>query len=367
MQQVFTLEHLLKTDNSFYIGECFLVDINERLYSFVKGNIKNAPRKFEHKLYNLKTVQSAAYIIQDSITGKMYVGSTCNIYERMINHKSSIFQKTHVNKRFEELLKSTSIDYIDLILIFTNTREEAYDVEQLLLDRYKGSELLLNTALDVKAPMKGCNHTEHTKQLQSNFHKTDEKAINQFKEILEAKKRKIMVHGVEYESITQAGIESHLSESAIRRSLRNKRDPNIYYISDNASPLENRTLPEWHKQRLSNFRKTDPAAIKQFNSIKGMTSRKILLNGVLYNSVTEAVQKTGICESLIHTHLRLTGGKKDDIYVLNYTPREPKRVSIGGKIYSSISIAARELNNNEHTLRSRMRSSKCSDHFFLPS
>lgn len=383
MNQIFNIDEILKIDNKIYSGENFIVVIKDKEYSFVKGNITHLPRSFNNRLYNVNTDQSAAYFIQDFSTGKIYIGSSGKIYKRICTHKQAIVVKKHSNKNFTKLLQDTPSEYFDITLIFTNSREEAYEIEQYLLNLYINNSLLLNIGLDVKLAMKGRVLTEdhknkisisntgkklslETRAKMSAFSKTNERAINHFKEILETKKRKIMVYGVEYESIHRAGILSGLSESCIRRALRNKRNPEIYSISDNVSPLLNRTISEQQKQKLSEFRKNNITAINQFAEAREKSKRKIILNGVLYESVKEAIKKTGISECTIHRQLSKFNGKiKDGPYILNYQKRKPWKVSIKNEIFDSISIASRELKINKVKLKDRLRAANYSDYFYI--
>ena len=131
------------------------------------------------------------------------------------------------------------------------------------------------------------------------------------------------------------------------------------WLADNASPLVGRTQTETHRQKLSAFRKTNAQAQAQFAAAAQKTQKKILLNGTLYDSVTAAVNATGISESAIHQNLNKQGARTEDgPYVLNYTKPSPHRVMIDGVVYESLLAAAKALNLSKNTLKSRVRSGK---------
>lgn len=357
MKKLISLDHILQDYENYYFGECFFVNIKHKDYSFIKGSLLFEPPKYAHSSLTVKTIKNAVYILTEINTGKLYVGSSGKIYTRIIYHKTSIKAKNHPNSNVNKLLEISDIKNFDVIIIFTDTRDEAYELEQMFIDMYKNTNRLLNTARDVRYARLGAKNSEihvqkmrqimtgrkasvETRKIQSSFHKTNQRAIEQHKEIIEAKRRKISVYGVNYKSITEAGNKSPYSHSFIRRRLRKNNDPNIYYLSDNISPLLGRSISEEKKRALSEFHKTNPKAIEQFKALHETAKKKILLDGVLYSSVTEAVKKTGIPEYAIHKQLKRTGGKlHGDTYILNYIPYKPNRILINGIVYERMSDA----------------------------
>jgi group I intron endonuclease len=316
------------------------------------------------------------YLIRELINGKIYIGSSGKIYKRISRHKQDLNLKFHPNSNFNKLLKETNIKNFELIVIFTDTREEAYDLEQLFVDKYKDTNLLLNTAHDVRFArlgaknseehiqrmrefMSGRKASEQTRKLQSDFHKTNTRAIEQHKEIIEAKRRKISVYGTVYESITEAGNLSPYSHSFIRRRVRKNDDPNIYYLTDNVSPLLGRAISEEKKKALSEFRKNNLDAIEQFKLAREANKKKILLDGVLYSSVLEAVKQTGISEHAIHKQLKRTGGKDcGDVYILNYVPFKTSQYLIDGIIYDSMADAITKTGLSKSLIKCRTKAGK---------
>lgn len=382
MKKLIELEQLLQFNNEHYFGNVHYCSINGKKYNFIKGYLTYNPRKFENSLYGLNVNSSATYLIRELNTGDTYVGSSGKIYIRLSKQKAMINEKNHSNANFNKLLETTNIKNFELLVFFTNNREEAFGLEQYFVDRFLNTSFLLNIARDVRfytSPnfnrLGSKNSPEQTKRLAdlarnrvftdedreklSFIRRTNEKSIDQFKKVLEDKRRRISVDDVEYESLTEAGINSPYSESSLRRTLSRGVNKNIFYITDNESPLKGRTIPDWHKQRLSEVRKTNPAFIDQLSSVRDLTKKKIQINGIMYGSITEAIKLTGISESVIHRKLKESNGKENnEFYVLNYVKPQLKKVVIDGVVYNSVSEAAEILGLNKYLLKSRVKSGK---------
>ncbi len=326
------LDDILAYNSVHYSGNLNYVKINDCEYSFVKNYLFFTPRMFDNVFYSINKIQSGTYILRDLVFGKIYIGSSENIYRRISKHKLLIGNKKHENKNFNELLKNTSIKDFELIIIFTPNRNIAFEIEQLLVNKYKNSGNLLNIANDVRYAMKGHifsdEHkrkisqsnkgrliSEEHKHLLSNFQKTNPAAISSRQKLLDNKKRKIKVFGVEYESLTEAGQKSGFSESFLRRNVDNEKCNDVTWLSDNSSPLKGRNLNSELKQKLSEFRKTDPKSIAQLQSIQILKRKSITLNGIFYSSLRDAVKYSGFSSYRIFQELKHVDRTKP--YVLN--------------------------------------------------
>lgn len=376
MKKVIDIDTLLRQYNDHYVGEGFFVNINNKEYSFIKNYVITEPRKFLHSFYNNKIDKNAVYFIRELFNGKMYIGSSSRIYKRICMHKKDLNLKVHPNSNFNTLLKETNIKNFELIIIFTDTREEAYNLEQQFVDQFKHTDLLLNIAHDVRLARLGAKNSERhiqrmrelmtgkivsdeTKKRQSVFHKTNLRAIEQHKEIIQDKRRKINVYGTIYKSLTDASNLSPYSNSFIRRRLKKNRDPNIYYITDNSSPLLGGTIPEERKKSLSEFRKTNLKAIEQLKELRNASKKKILLNGVMFSSVTEAVQKTGISECSIYKQLKkMDNTPVADAYILNYLPYQPNRILIDDIVYERMSDAIAKTGLSKNIIKYGIKNGK---------
>jgi len=376
MENFFDIKELFSFKDNYYFGDCFFIIFDNKKYSFIKGRLNSNSNYFLHPSYDIKIkYQNACYFFRDKYTSKIYVGSSSQIYRRIYLHKNLMNKRIHDNINVTELLKITKTENFDLVIIFTDTRDEAYSLEQFIINYFKESGLLLNIANDVRFARLGAKNTkehiealrranigripsEETKQLMSNFHKTNEKAINHFKNILESKRRRLMVDGVEYESLTQAGIQSNHNESSVRKFLRNNSNPNIYWLTDNESPLKGKKLSDDQRKKLTLYRQT-PEAKRQFQKCLDASKKKILLNGVMYDSIKSAIKETGISEPSIHRKLKYFNGKENSsYYILNYEVPKPRKVIIDNVTYDSVRLASEKLGLSTSTIKGRIRFGK---------
>jgi predicted GIY-YIG superfamily endonuclease len=333
---IIPLQKVLACDGHYFSGECHVVEVGAKELSFIKGPLERAPVYYKHRLYKTVAEQSAAYILQSQHSGHFYIGSSAKIGTRTSNHRLMIRLGRHSNPKLAELLENQSLHDFDLVVIFTESREEAYAVEQVLIDLCKGSSLLLNVAYDVKAPLKGVTVSELTRQRMSQAalnraprvtkptepklpalplgskeasqrmaeaRRTNPVLLAQTAQMQANKRRRVHVDGTDYESISEARILTGLSDAYIRE-YANKNSSKIYFLDEAKSPLKGRSLSEEHRASMAQARKTSPAALSQFAAIQQARTRKVVLNGVAYTSVLAAVRATGIPEHAIHTRLK---------------------------------------------------------------
>jgi hypothetical protein len=158
----------------------------------------------------------------------------------------------------------------------------------------------------------------------SQTRKTSEKALEQMAQVHARKRRRVMIEGTVYASLTEAGNCLGVSETVIRKMVK-RHSAQSQFLDGEKSALVGRSLSDDSKHKLSLFRKNDQAAKDQLSSIRHLTQKKILLNGVLYDSITAAVKQTGLSEPTIHRELKkidraMVGG----VYVLNYVRSRKK-------------------------------------------
>jgi hypothetical protein len=100
--------------------------------------------------------QCGAYVLIHCATGKVYVGSTGNLYNRICVHKSLLQSRTHYNSGLQAAFDSGG-DF-EARCFPTVTRDEAYSVEQQLLNEYQiNGAGVFNVAEDVRAPGRGAD------------------------------------------------------------------------------------------------------------------------------------------------------------------------------------------------------------------
>lgn len=103
-----------------------------------------------------------AYMILHHATGKAYIGSTENLYGREKKHKYMLKSNSHTNKPLQQAYNQNN--KIEFIPLSTETREDAYNFEQLVLDDFSNTDSIFNIAIDAKASTKNLSRTEDTKR-----------------------------------------------------------------------------------------------------------------------------------------------------------------------------------------------------------
>lgn len=131
----------------------YLKIINDFIFNNTTNfNIDN-PVKVGH-------ISSGTYVIKHCKTGRIYVGSTKDINERIYENRRKLKKNYHKNKTFQEAYNDS--DILQIYFILTNSREEAFDLEQWLLDRYWDSGILFNIAKDARKSANGAIRTPET-------------------------------------------------------------------------------------------------------------------------------------------------------------------------------------------------------------
>lgn len=183
----------------------------------------------ERELYIRRGVRSKTpclYILR-SDTGHFYVGSTADASGRLATHARTCLNGAGANTMLQELFNKGHI--FDFLIIYTETREDAYEFEQLTVDLNWGDPLLLNQGKDVRKPMRGRILTqENIDKLQAS-QKTEawirknqtwtsspeysQKARIQFS-------RSTIVEGVTYASATDAGITLGVPKTTVLHRIK---------------------------------------------------------------------------------------------------------------------------------------------------
>lgn len=103
------------------------------------------------------------YLLQNSITMETYIGSGI-VKERLYNHQLHLKNGTHKNLLLQEAYNRNS--NFEVVVVQTESREEAYDIEQAVLNEHIDNPLLLNICPDARfGHRRNWQHTEETKQL----------------------------------------------------------------------------------------------------------------------------------------------------------------------------------------------------------
>lgn len=91
-----------------------------------------------------------AYTITHVASGGVYIGSTQDLRLREMQHRWTLRKNRHRNPKLQAAFNSDP--RLEFFHVITETREEAYDFEQQMLNHHKDNPLLFNVALDARNP-----------------------------------------------------------------------------------------------------------------------------------------------------------------------------------------------------------------------
>lgn len=328
------------------------IDCNTILYDFFEKNYSKHINKFVkngHPIQNnvigitdnkhnvtFRPVKigckvSGAYIIRHIKTKKIYVGSTSDVNRRMCDHEWNL------NNSKDNSSKKLLLDYIkdpsiQFYFILTNTREEAYDIEQWLLDRYWGINLLYNTSPTARSSlyMKHSDEVKNKHSLNrmgnkyclgnkltiSHKNNISKSSLGRIKTPEEC--RNISM-GLKGKIKTKEHVEKiRLVNLGKKRSLECKQKQSetcfkvpviiddIEYKSIKDAAIKLKTNSRSLRFRLSspsfkNYNYKDPSRIKK--DVKKL-AKPVFIDNVAYNSIKEAVRKTNYSKEIIKGRIK---------------------------------------------------------------
>lgn len=187
------------------------------------------------------------YIINFTNSGLFYVGSSGRLKRRLSQHKSMLKNNRNTCRLLQEAYNHDSA--YKVITQFTDTLEEARKLEQSYINNNKGNPLLLNIATDVDAPCRNLhdNPEWHKKILSAASITRMSPAVRESKRIKMKEwhannkgsrdgannpfAKSISMFGVTYGSVMDAVRTGLLSDSIIRKRLKDPSDTEIVYCS----------------------------------------------------------------------------------------------------------------------------------------
>lgn len=191
-------------------------------------------------------MRAGVYKISNSSNGKCYIGSSIDIDRRRLEHFSALLHNKHINQHLQNAYNKYGrecfeFEIIEIVEITDNIKQNLLSREQFWIDNIKPEYNILLVA----GSTLGYHHTEETKRRISKTTTGVKKSAEHSRHISEGQKGKI--------------------------------------------------LTEEHKEKLSQ------AAKKR----KSMSHHSIIsIDGIIYNSLKEASEKTGIKYNTIQKRLK---------------------------------------------------------------
>jgi predicted GIY-YIG superfamily endonuclease len=127
-------------------------------------NIKHSLVNLDLPKYDRAPTLSGAYVLLHIKTGKLYVGSTGNIAQRLRKHLTMLRSNRHPNEHLQLAYNDDIRIEIQQIAI-TENKDQAFDVEQRLLDLYSVKNVsMFNVATDARHSAKGLAISEEHRE-----------------------------------------------------------------------------------------------------------------------------------------------------------------------------------------------------------
>ena len=113
---------------------------------------------------NLKysNIEKGTYVLTHKKTSKIYIGSTGNLYSRMMRHSLLLLKKEHPNKNLQNCFNLSN--EFELKIEHIENKKERINNEQELINKYKDTDKLLNIALDAEVSARGRKLSEDHKK-----------------------------------------------------------------------------------------------------------------------------------------------------------------------------------------------------------
>lgn len=245
-----------------------------------------------------------SYILTNIRTGEFYIGSAKNVFARKERHLRDIKAGRHHCTRVQQSWKHD--DEYHLRFYIAADRESAFESEQWFIKQHLNSPLFMNTSLGAKG---GDTLTRSPNR---------EKRIARMSEIMQAKmnsltpEEKKIRFGLSGDKNGMYG-KTHTEEVKQRLSLLHKgvtrrsgfklTDEHRRQISEHAKTRVGILNPFYGKSHSGETKKKIAEA-KKAQAILPPNTRKIKIDEVVYESVTDAARKLSISPALVVYRLK---------------------------------------------------------------
>lgn len=236
------------------------------------------------------------YILHNPHTDHMYVGSG-DLTVRKQKHFRTLLTNKHDNRRLQAAYNQNP--EFEFVSVPTKSREEAYVIEQAIVDAHHGNPLFLNLSRDVRAGV--YEMTEETRQKLRDRPITEEHR----KKLSEAGKGRVLTEETK-EKLRQINLGKEIPEKT-RQKIREARARQVFTDEARAklsASLTGREFSEQHKAKLGE------KAVKQWsdptfvNKVVAAVSHPVEIQGVVYPSVRKAAEALGIPAQTVSSRLK---------------------------------------------------------------
>lgn len=206
----------------------------DRITSTDLEAIKNGLTRLNTKLHSIP----AAYILYLDETGRYYIGSTGNLYQRTYSHVLLLKKGIHPNSSFQKDYQAAKCKDTRISFIRADDRKQAYEIEQLLLNNHNDSGLLYNVFTNAEVNGHGGKWTKEAKAKQSEVGKKNAET-GKLKKAWKSTSRAVSINGVKYPSMSEAARQLGISQPTLAWRFICAKKPTssfhgIYYYTEPA-------------------------------------------------------------------------------------------------------------------------------------
>lgn len=232
-----------------------------------------------------------AYVIVHPETRQFYVGSTDDLAVRKYKHLWHISNGTHRNAKIKEAFQNVSAKNVFFFIWPTQSRKEAYDIEQKFLDATVENEKSLNIASDARLSGKGVKRSlelrkrisDSVKKIWTNPNHRELKSKLAKEYMANPDNRKRMIERVTFACNTEE-FKSRQAEIANQQ------------WSD----------PEARKRKSEEVKKyfQNPANKEKYKASRQHLSDAVSIDGQIFSSMSEAGRYYGIHRSMVRARVQ---------------------------------------------------------------
>lgn len=244
------------------------------------------------------------YILFSPRTGKFYVGSSGDLAKRHDQHFTELRKNRHLCVGLQDLWNSGHDIFFFPVTV--ETREEAYALEQDILDRYRDDDKMLNVGLGVWG---GDNLTRNPNR--EDIIRRMKAGLQTRMNLLSPIERKLIfgqpgpqngMYGRTHTSEARKKI-SDANSGKVRRVGFTLSDEQKKVLSDHAKTRIGIKNPFFGKKHTEETKRTIAEAIRA-NGLLPTNSRKVSVDGKVYISLTEAARCLSISPGLMVYRLK---------------------------------------------------------------
>lgn len=238
-------------------------------------------------------IQMGTYWITEKTTGKIYFGSSQDLDKRLDRHWRELRQNVHHNAGLQELWNKNFQDYF-VTIITSQTREQAYELEESLITFFSKTDKCLNIGIGVR----GGDNISRNPNKDQIINRIKTTLNDRYSRMSEEDKKSIFGRSGASNSMfgKKHSIEARelISKANIGNTIwlgRKHKASSIAKMSENGKLLIGSKNP-FYGRHHTNETKQKIAAMNKGRIPSNAV--KIVIDGVIYNSATEASRLTKI-------------------------------------------------------------------------